>query len=116
MDEAVLEALANIASGSTVPRHREIDELLKRYAASAGSNAQSFFATFSVEAVEPDLWEQRNLLSQDPSEYLSQPDTEAALQLKELVIRQATDEGSKNRSTQEILSPHGVKIASFLMT
>ena len=98
MDGAVLEALADIASGSTVPRHREIDELLKRYAASAGSNAQSFFAAFSVEAGEPDLWEQRNLLSQDLSAYLSQPDTEAALQLKELVVRRATDEGSKNRS------------------
>jgi len=100
MDGAVLEALADIASGSTVPRHREIDELLKRYAASAGSNAQSFFAAFSVEAGEPDLWEQRNLLSQDLSAYLSQPDTEAALQLKELVIRRATDEGSKNRSVR----------------
>ena len=100
MDGAVLEALADIASGSTVPRHREIDELLKRYAASAGSNTQSFFAAFSVEAGEPDLWEQRNLLSQDLSAYLSQPDTEAALQLKELVIRRATDEGSKNRSVR----------------
>lgn len=100
MDGAVLEALADIASGSTVPRHREIDELLKRYAASAGSNAQSFFAAFSVEAGEPDLWEQRNLLSQDLSAYLSQPDTEAALQLKELVIRRATDEGRKDRSVR----------------
>ncbi|MCZ8441857.1 AVAST type 3 anti-phage nuclease/ATPase Avs3a [Achromobacter xylosoxidans] len=100
MDGAVLEALADIASGSTVPRHREIDELLKRYAASAGSNAQSFFAAFSVEAGEPDLWEQRNLLSQDLSAYLSQPDTEAALQLKELVVRRATDEGRKNRSVR----------------
>ncbi|WP_368639727.1 AVAST type 3 anti-phage nuclease/ATPase Avs3a [Castellaniella ginsengisoli] len=100
MDGTVLEALADIAAGSTAPRHREIDELLKRYAASAGSNVQSFFAAFSVEAGEPDLWEQRNLLSQDLSAYLSEPDTEAALQLKELVTRRATDEGTKDRSVR----------------
>ncbi|WP_110674237.1 AVAST type 3 anti-phage nuclease/ATPase Avs3a [Salinicola sp. RZ23] len=100
MDGAVLEALADLAVGSTAPRHREIDELLKRYAASASNNVQSFFAAFSVEAGEPDLWEQRNLLSQDLSAYLSEPDTEAALQLKELVTRRATDEGAKNRSVR----------------
>ncbi|PLC50375.1 hypothetical protein CR159_07905 [Pollutimonas subterranea] len=100
MDGAVFEALADIAAESTAPRHREIDELLKRYAASAGSNVQSFFAAFSVEAGEPDLWEQRNLLSQNLSAYLSEPDTEAALQLKELVTRRATDEGAKDRSVR----------------
>jgi hypothetical protein len=100
MDGTALEALADIAAGSTAPRHPEIDELLRRYAAPAGSNVQSFFATFSVEAGEPDLWEQRNLLSQDLSAYLSEPDTEAALQLKELVTRRATDEGEKDRSVR----------------
>ena len=100
MDGAVLEALADIAAGATAPRHREIDELLKRYAASAGSNSQWFFSAFSVEAGEPDLWEQRNLLSQDLSAYLSEADTEAALQLKELVTRRATDEGAEDRSVR----------------
>ncbi|MGE8496272.1 MAG: AVAST type 3 anti-phage nuclease/ATPase Avs3a [Pseudomonas sp.] len=100
LDGTVLEALADIAAGATTPRHREIDELLKRYAASACSNVQSFFSAFSVEAGEPDLWEQRNLLSQDLSAYLSEPDTEAALQLKELVTRRATDEGAKDRSVR----------------
>lgn len=100
MDGAVLEALVDIAAGATAPRHREIDKLLKRYAASAGSNVQSFFAAFSVEAGEPDLWEQRNLLSQDLSAYLSEPDTEAALQLKELITRRATDEGAKDCSVR----------------
>ena len=100
VDGTVLEALADIAAGSTAPRHREIDELLKRYSALAGRNVQSFFSAFSVEAGEPDLWEQRNLLSQDLSAYLSEPDTEAALQLKELVTRRATDEGGKDRSVR----------------
>lgn len=100
MAEDIVEALADLASGSTAPRHRKIDELLKRYGASAGSNLQSFFAAFSVEAGEPDLWEQRNLLSRDLSTYLSEPDTEAAVQLKELVTRRATDEGAKDRSVR----------------
>ena len=100
MDGTVLEALADIAAGSTAPRHREIDELLRRYAASAGSHLQRFFAAFSVEAGEPDLWEQRNLLTQDLSAFLSEPDTEAVLQLKELITRRATDEGAKDRSVR----------------
>lgn len=100
MAEDVLEALADLAAGSTAPRHRQIDSLLKRYGASAGSGLQSFFAAFSVEAGEPDLWEQRNLLSLDLSAYLSEPDSEAALQLKELVTRRATDEGAKDRSVR----------------
>ncbi|MCE4557365.1 hypothetical protein [Pelomonas cellulosilytica] len=60
----------------------------------------AFFAALSVEAGEPDLWEQRNLLSQDLGAYLSEPDTEAALQLKELVTLRATDEGAKDRSVR----------------
>lgn len=110
MDRTVLEALADIAAGSTAPRHRSTDELLRRYAASAGSNVQRFFATFSVEAGEPDLWEQRNLLSRDLSAYLSEPDTEASLQLKELVTRRATDEGEKDRSVRLYDVLHALRV------
>lgn len=98
MDEDVLEALADIAEGVKTPRHRATDRLLKRYAKPAGSNVQHFFEAFSVEAGEPDLWEQRNLLSQDLNTYMSEPDADAPLQLKELVTRKATDEGAKDRS------------------
>jgi len=94
----VLEALADLSKGVTKPRHKRIDTLLKKYAKSAGTNLQSFFSIFSVEADEPDLWEQRNLLRQDLGLYLSEPDMEALLQLKELVTRRATDEGEKDGS------------------
>ncbi len=94
----VLEALADLAAGAAELRHPTVDILLKRYAVSAGSSVQNFFAAFSVEVGEPDLWEQRNLLSQDLGAYLSESDSEAALQLKELVTRRATDEGAKDRS------------------
>ena len=100
MADDVLEALADLAAGSTATRHPQIDALLKRYGASAGSALRSFFAAFSVEAGQPDLWEQRNLLSQDLSAYLSETDSEAALQLKELVTRRATDAGAKDRSVR----------------
>jgi hypothetical protein len=94
----LLEALADISAGTATPRHRAIDQLLKDYARPAGSNLQHFFETFSVEAGEPDLWGQRNLLSQDLSAYLSGPDADAPLRLKELVTRKAADEGAKDRS------------------
>lgn len=110
MDGTVLEALADIAAGSAAPRHTSTDELLRRYAASAGNNVQSFFAAFSVEAGEPDLWEQRNLLSLDLSAYLSEPDTEASLQLKELVTRRATDEGEKDRSVRLYDVLHALRV------
>lgn len=94
----VLDALADISAGTAAPRHLAIDRLLKRYAKPAGANLQRFFEAFSVEAGEPDLWEQRNLLSKDLSAYMSGPDADAPLQLKELVTRKATDEGAKDRS------------------
>jgi hypothetical protein len=98
IDEDVVEALADIAANVDVPRHPDIDRLLKRYAKPAGDSVQRFFEAFSVEAGEPDLWEQRNLLSRDLSAYMSESDTDAPLQLKELVTRKAADEGEKDRS------------------
>lgn len=98
IDEGVLEALADIAAGVKAPRHGATARLLMRYAKPAGGNVQRFFKAFSVEAGEPDLWEQRNLLSQDLSAYMSEPDADAPLQLKELVTRKAADEGAKDRS------------------
>lgn len=98
IDADVLEALADVSAGTAAPRHPAIDRVLKRYAKPAGGNLQRFFEVFSVEAGEPDLWEQRNLLSKDLRDYLSGPDADAPLQLKELVTRKATDEGARDRS------------------
>jgi len=95
LDSKVQDALDDISEGKVKPRHTGIDGYLKEYAESAGINLQSFYSIFSVEAGEPDLWQQRNLLRQDLGSYLSEPDVEALLQLKELVTRRATDEGEK---------------------
>lgn len=93
----VLEALADIATNATPPRHSKTDRTLRGYAKAAGTSTSRFFELFSVEAGEPDLWEQRNLLSQDLGAYMSAPDDDAPLQLKELVTRKAA-EGEKDRS------------------
>tara|TARA_R110001583_G_scaffold195516_1_gene374938 strand:- start:816 stop:6956 length:6141 start_codon:yes stop_codon:yes gene_type:complete len=98
IDSKVQEALDDISEGNVKPRHTKIDRHLRDYAESAGINLQSFYSIFSVEAGEPNLWEQRNLLRQDLGSYLSEPDVEALLQLKELVTRRATDEGEKDGS------------------
>ncbi len=98
VDADVLEALADIATDVNQPRHPAIDRLLKRYAKPVGTNVQHFFEVFGVEAGEPDLWEQRNLLSSDLNAYMSEPDADAPLQLKELVTLKATDEGATDRS------------------
>ncbi len=98
LDSKVQDALNDISEGKVEPRHTRIDGYLKDYAGSAGINIRSFYSIFSVEAGEPDLWQQRNLLRQDLGAYLSEPDVEALLQLKELVTRRATGEGEKDGS------------------
>jgi hypothetical protein len=98
IETSVLEALTDISSEAEAPRHLAIQQLLKGYAKLTDDLAQRFFSVFVAEPGEPDLWEQRNLLSQDLSVYMSEPDADAPLQLRELVTRKATDEGEKNRS------------------
>lgn len=98
IDISVLEALADISAGVALTRHLATQQLLKGYAKLSDDLVHIFFRAFFVEAGEPDLWEQRNLLSQDLSAYMSEPDADAPLQLRELVTRKATDEGEKDRS------------------
>lgn len=98
IDVSVLEALADLSTGAEAPRHLATQQLLKGYAKLTDDLVQRFFSAFSVEAGEPDLWEQRNLLSQDLNAYMSEPDADALLQLCELVTRKASDEWEKDRS------------------
>ena len=98
IDARVLEALADIPTSAKSPRHPAIQQQLSCYAKLTDDLARRFFTAFSVEAGEPDLWEQRNLLSQDLNAYMSEPDADAPLQLRELVTRRASDEGERDRS------------------
>lgn len=98
IDDNVREALADIADGVEQPRHDKLHRLLVGYANLSDDLAQRFFSCFAVEAEEPDLWEQRNLLSQDLGAYLSGPDADVPLQLLDLIIRKAASDGDQDRS------------------
>ncbi|WP_334161549.1 NACHT domain-containing protein [Phenylobacterium sp.] len=93
----VLETLADLAAGAT-PRHPTIHTLLLGYVGGDPYEASRFFALFSAEGGEDNLWAQRNLLTQDVRAYLPDADFDAPVQLKELVTRKATTEFIANPS------------------
>ena len=99
ISEKVVEALEDLASGSA-PRHPTEQETLLGYAKGLGSETRNFFQLFSVEAGEPDLWNQRNLLFADVRNVLADADSDAPVQLKELVARKATSEFASNPSIE----------------
>lgn len=91
IDSKLCEALADLANAA-IPRHPDIQQTLLGYSALQGSQNVDFFQLFSVEGGEPNLWAQRNLLSQDLGTYLADADYDAPVQLKELVTRKASSE------------------------
>lgn len=91
IDQKVLQALEDLANART-PRHPKIQSSLLRYTELSGAEASDFFQIFSADGGEPDLWVQRNLLTQDVSIYLAEADYDTPVQLKELVARKATSE------------------------
>lgn len=90
----VVQTIEDLARNSTL-RHPRIGALLKGYAEKSNDIA-GFFSLLRVQAGQPGLWEQRNLLSHSANVFLSDPDADAAGQLKELVQRRATSEGKLN--------------------
>ncbi len=101
IDEKVTDSLKDIAEGSTA-RHSTVAKTLLRYVKGLDGEATNFFKLFSVEAGEPDLWNQRNLLFKDVRNYLAEADSDALLQLKELVTRKATSEHASNPSIRRL--------------
>ncbi|WP_018151191.1 AVAST type 3 anti-phage nuclease/ATPase Avs3a [Leeia oryzae] len=97
IDQKVTETLEDLAAGNTA-RHSPVGKTLLGYVKGLGSETANFFKLFSVEGVEPDLWSQRNLLFKDVRTFLAEADTDAPLQLKELVTRKATSEYASNPS------------------
>jgi hypothetical protein len=90
----VMRAIDDLAADRTSSQ-AETAEYLKRYA-SESKDVPGFFSLFRVHADEPGLWDQRNLLTLDSNVFLSEPDADAAGQLKELVQRRATSAGKDN--------------------
>ena len=100
----VLQAIDDLANNRS-PREASTARYLKTYAKES-RDVSGFFSLFRVQAGEPGLWEQRNLLALDTNVFLSEPDSDAAGQLKELVQRRATSAGMDNPTVvrQDVLS------------
>lgn len=81
IDSNLENVLADFRSG-VAAQHPGIAELEEK-------EAIRFFGLFFVEGGEEDIWQQRNLLSEDITAYLPDCDYDAPIQLKELVTRRA---------------------------
>ncbi len=101
IDKKVTESLKDLAEGNTA-RHSSVANTLLGYVKGLDSETAKFFMLFSVEAGEPDLWNQRNLLFKDVGKYLAEADSDAPLQLKELVTKKATSEHASNPSIRRL--------------
>lgn len=101
IDQKVTESLKDLAEGNTA-RHSSVAKALRDYVKGLGSETANFFMLFSAEAGEPDLWNQRNLLFNDVRKYLAEADSDAPLQLKELVTKKATSEHASDPSIRRL--------------
>ena len=101
INEKVTETLEDLADGNTA-RHSSVEKTLLGYVNGLGSETASFFKLFTVEAGEPDLWNQRNLMFKDVRTYLAEADSDAPLQLKELVTKKATSEHASTPSIRRL--------------
>ena len=101
IDKKVIESLEDLAAGNTA-RHPSVVTTLLGYIKGPDSETANFFKLFSVEAGEPDLWNQRNLLFKDVRTYLCETGSDAPLQLKELVTKKATTEQASNPSIRRL--------------
>lgn len=101
IDEKVIETLEDLAVEKTT-RHPSVAKTLLGYVKGLDRETANFFKLFSVEPGEPDLWNQRNLLFHDVKKYLAESDSEASLQLKELVTKKATTEHASNPSIRRV--------------
>lgn len=93
----VYNAIADAVSMAT-PRDARASNGLERYTALRGSDLASFCALISLESEQDGFLAQRKALTSDLRSYLAGGDSEAFLEIKELVTRKATSEFAKNPS------------------
>lgn len=97
IDPKVQESIADLAAGAK-PRHPKENNSLRRYSGLTATRVKLFFRLFTATGGVGDLWAQRHSLAQDLAQYLAGADSEARLELKELVARKATSEFATNPS------------------
>lgn len=91
----ILTSLQQLAEGTT-PSHPDTAASLARFTGLKGEQVRAFFSLLDVDGAAPDVWSQRNLLSDELRGYLPEADVDGPVQLKELVTRKATTEFKSN--------------------
>lgn len=97
----VYNAIAD-AVNMTTPRYARASKGLERYTGLHGSDLASFCALVSLESEHDGFLAQRKALTSDLRSYLAGGDSEAFLEIKELVTRKATSEFAKNPSITKL--------------
>ena len=97
----VMQAVDDAERG-TVPRYPAELHKLERYTGLECAEHSSFCRLLRFEDGQDDYWNQRNILIQEVSGYLRGPDSDAPVQLKELVTRKALPEAGQNPLIQKM--------------
>ena len=91
----LLQSVEDCANGHPA-RHPKNLEKLERFTDLEGPKLETFCRMLHLEGDQEALWSQRHQLTCEVSGYLPDADSEAPLELKELVTRKATSEFKKN--------------------
>lgn len=91
----ILTSVDELAKG-VAPTHADTAASLVRFTGLKGKQIQAFFSILDLDGCAPDVWNQRNLLSEELRGYLPDADADGPIQLKELVTRKATSEFESN--------------------
>ncbi|OBQ64316.1 NACHT domain-containing protein [Mesorhizobium loti] len=100
ISQAVLAAVENAAKGLLV-KPADLKKL-ETYTGLKGPKLANFCKLLMLEGRHDALWDQRNILFQDVSQYLPDADVDAPVQLKELVNRKALSEAAANPSIERM--------------
>lgn len=87
----ILTSVYQLAKGITLT-HADTAASLVRFTGLKGKQVQAFFSLLDLDGCAPDVWNQRNFLSEELRGYLPDADADGPIQLKELVTRKATSE------------------------
>jgi hypothetical protein len=97
---AIGAAVENAAKGLPV---KPVDlKKLEKYTGLKGAKLSAFCKLLKLEGRHDALWDQRNILFQDVSQYLPDADVDAPTQLKELVTRKALSEAASNPTIERM--------------
>ncbi|WP_245493440.1 AVAST type 3 anti-phage nuclease/ATPase Avs3a [Mesorhizobium sp. M4B.F.Ca.ET.013.02.1.1] len=100
ISQAVTEAVENAAKGLVV-KPADLKKL-ETYTGLKGAKLADFCKLLKLEGRHDALWDQRNILFQDVSQYLPDADVDAPTQLKELVNRKALSDAASNPSIERM--------------